>query len=122
MSAMSFPCTLEEGLGRFRPLSEAEEVAQSVRLILSTNKGERPFRPQFGTGVSRYAFESVDTTLLTLIRQEIVAALQTWEPRIWKIQVEFEPNQNEGVLIARISYELRQGGTPAQIEVPLQTA
>lgn len=122
MPAMAFPCRLEAGLGRFRPLSEAEEIAQSVRLILSTRKGERPFRPKFGSNLSLYAFESVDTTLRTQIRQEVIAALQAWEPRIRNIQVDFEPNRNEGRLIANITYQLRHGGISGQATVTIQTS
>lgn len=122
MSAMAFPCRLEAGLGRFRPLSETEEIAQSVRLILSTRKGERPFRPKFGSNLSQYAFESVDTTLRTQIRQEITAALQAWEPRIRNIRVDFESNRNDGRLVANITYELRQSGVSGQTAVTIQTA
>ena len=71
MPAMKFPCKLESGLGRFRAMSEAEEIAQSVRMILLTHRGERPYRPEFGSDLSRYAFENVDTTLRTLIRQDL---------------------------------------------------
>ena len=62
MPAMRFPCRLEPGLGRFGTLSEAEEIAQSVRMILTTRRGERPFRPKFGSRLSQYAFEKLDTT------------------------------------------------------------
>lgn len=119
--AMAFPCRLESGLGRFRPLTELEEIAQSVRLILTTRRGERRFRPKFGTRIDRYAFESMDTTTCNLIRQEVVAALQTWEPRIWNIRVEFDRRPEEGQLIALISYEVRRSGIAASQSVPLQT-
>lgn len=119
--AMAFPCRLESGLGRFRPLTELEEIAQSVRLILTTRRGERRFRPKFGTRIDRYAFESMDTTTCNLIRQEVVAALQTWEPRIWNIRVEFDRQPEEGRLIALVSYEVRRSGIAASQSVPLQT-
>lgn len=121
MAAMAFPCRLEPGLGRFRPLTELEEIAQSVRLILTTRRGERPFRPKFGTRLDRYAFEGMDTTTCNLIRQEIVAALQTWEPRIWNIRVEFERRPEEGQLIAVVSYEVRRSGVTDSQPVSLRT-
>lgn len=120
MAAMSFPLKLDAGLGRFRRLTEEEEIAQSVRLILSTNRGERPCRPKFGSRLAQYAFEPVSTTLKTQIRLEIISALQAWEPRIWNIEVAFEPDRNDGALIANISYEILRGGRTAQISVPIQ--
>jgi len=122
MAAMGFPCRLEAGLGRFRPLTELEEIRQSVRLILTTRRGERPFRPRFGTDLDRYAFETMDTTTCNLIRQEVVAALQTWEPRIWNIRVEFGPRPEEGQLVVNVSYEVRRSGAAASQAVSLQTA
>lgn len=119
MAAMAFPCRLESGLGRFRPLTELEEIAQSVRLILSTRRGERPFRPQFGTRLDQYAFELMDTTVCNLIRQEVVAALQSWEPRIWNIRVEFDRRPEEGRLVAFVSYEVRRSGISASLSVVL---
>ena len=121
MAAMAFPCRLESGLGRFRPLTEPEEIAQSVHLILTTRRGERRFRPKFGTRLDQYAFETMDTTTCNLIRQEVVAALQTWEPRIWNIRVEFERRPEEGRLIATVFYEVRRSGAAASQQVSLRT-
>ena len=121
MAAMAFPCRLESGLGRFRPLTELEEIAQSVHLILTTRRGERRFRPKFGTQLDQYAFETMDTTTCNLIRQEVVAALQTWEPRIWNIRVEFDRRPEEGQLIATVFYEVRRSGVTASQPVSLRT-
>ena len=120
MAAMSFPCRLETGLGRFRSLTGPEEIAQSVRLILSTRRGERPFRPKFGMRLDQYAFEGMDTTTCNLIRQEVIASLQTWEPRIWNIQVAFDRRPEEGRLIVLISYEVRYSGITGSLSVSLQ--
>lgn len=119
MGAMAFPCRLESGLGRFRPLTEQEEIAQSVRMILTTRRGERRFRPKFGAHLDQYAFETMDTTTCNLIRQEVVSALQTWEPRIWNIRVEFDRRPEEGQLVAVVSYEVRRSGIRASQPVSL---
>lgn len=71
------------------------------------------------TDEDTYAFENVDTTLRTLIRQEVIAALRKWEPRIFNIQVTFEQNLQEGALLVNISYEILRTGASAQISVPL---
>ncbi len=122
MAAMGFPCRLESGLGRFRPLTELEEIKQSVHLILTTRKGERPFRPKFGTNLDRYAFETMDTTTCNLIRQEVIAALQMWEPRIWNIRVEFDHRPEEGQLIVNVFYEVRRSGVAASQQISLLAA
>ena len=119
MAAMAYPCRLAEGLGRFRTLTEAEEIAQSVRLILTTRQGERPYRPDFGARLDRFAFENNETTTQNLIRQEVVVSLQTWEPRVEDIEVDFDYRPEEGILLANVSYRVRLSGAPGRLTVSL---
>lgn len=117
MEAMAYPCQLVAGLGRFRTLTEQEEIAQSVRMILLTQRGERPFRPDFGSRLNTFAFEQMDTTTSTLIRQEVVSALQTWEPRIWNIKVSFHPQPDQGQLLVDVQYQIRSSGISEHVQV-----
>lgn len=121
MSVLAFPTKLDAGLGRFRRLTYEEEIAQSVRMILMTNRGERPYRPKFGSNLSQFTFESVTTTLKQQLRIEIISSLQAWEPRIWNIGVDFEEKQDDSILIAAISYQILRTGQTAQVNVPIQT-
>ena len=42
--------------------AEAEEdIRQSVRLILETQRCERPMRPEFGAGLAEFAFAPIST-------------------------------------------------------------
>ena len=120
MKAMAFPMHLEPALGRFRSMTEQEEIAQSVRMILTTRPGERPCRPEFGTNLDRFAFENMDTTTCNLIRQEVVASLQKWEKRIWMIEVQFDRQPDQGVLVVRVSYEICSSGVSDGTELTLQ--
>lgn len=122
MAAMAYPCRLEAGLGRFRSLNELDEIKQSVYLILTTRRGERPFRPKFGANLEQYAFEMLDTTTYNLIRREVVSTLQKWEPRICNIRVEFDHRPEEGRLIVNIFYEVRRTGVGVSQPINLQTA
>lgn len=117
MNAMAYPCRLAAGLGRFQGLTELEEIAQSVRMILTTRRGERPYRPTFGARLDQFAFEGMDTTTCNLIRQEVVSSLQTWEPRIWNIQVSFTQRPEEGQLLVDVQYQVRTTGVTGQTQV-----
>lgn len=115
---MAFPCRLDMGLGRFGRLAEREEIAQAVRMILTTRPGERPLRPEFGTNLDRFAFESMNTTTRNLIRREVTSSLLEWEPRITGVEVELHWG-TRGELLANVSYELASGGQGGQVDVPL---
>lgn len=122
MSAMGSPGRWVAGRGRFRSLTEEEEIAQSVRMILGTRPGERPFRPTFGTRLDQFAFENIDTTTCNLIRQEIVRSLQTWEPRIRDIQVQFTHQPEQGRLVVEVRYQLRATGVAGRAQIGLELA
>lgn len=119
MRAMAFPVRLESPLGRFRRLTEQEEIAQSVRMILTTRRGERPCRPEFGTDLDRFTFEGMDTTTCNLIRQEVVDSLQKWEPRIWMIGVAFERRPESGLLLVKVSYQICASGISGETDLEL---
>ncbi len=119
MYAMTYPLRGDEGLGRFRRLTGPEEVAQSVRLILTTRRGERPARPKFGADLDRFAFEGLGTTTQNLIRREVIAALSRWEPRALGVEVAFRPCPEEGKLFVDVSYHLAVTGQRGQAVVPL---
>lgn len=91
-------------------------------MILGTRPGERPYRPAFGTRLDQFAFENIDTTTCNLIRQEIVRSLQTWEPRIWNIEVRFTHQPEEGRLVVDVNYQLRADGTAGTTQIKLDLA
>ncbi len=120
MYAMTFPLKADEGLGRFRRLTLPEEVAQSVRLILTTRRGERPLRPKFGASLDRFAFEGQGATTQNLIRREVIDALTRWEPRARDPEVTFQRRPEEGRLFVDVSYRLDPTGERGQARVELE--
>lgn len=71
-----------------------EAVKQSVRNILLTRKGERPFDPNFGSPIYDFLFENYSPPLATIISTEISRILELYEPRIDvnKVVVQFQDN------------------------------
>jgi phage baseplate assembly protein W len=103
---MGFPVTAPGG-----DLSRAgfeERVRQSVWIILSTAKGERVMRPDFGCGIHDLVFApntaSTSGQLVTAVRD----ALLRFEPRIDVRDVDVQRSGDSGeVLLLSIDYEVR---------------
>ena len=51
-----------------------EDIRQSVRLIMSTEPGERVMRPDFGCGLRGLVFEPLTTTTAALVRHRVEEA------------------------------------------------
>tara|TARA_B100000900_G_scaffold315234_1_gene274110 strand:+ start:255 stop:647 length:393 start_codon:yes stop_codon:yes gene_type:complete len=57
-------------------------ISQAIKNLLLTNRGERPFQPQIGSGIHDLLFEPLDYGTASMIKSEITATLSQFEPRI----------------------------------------
>ena len=98
----AFPVRLEKGqvaLSRYD-----DDIREAIRIILGTSKGERPMRPDFGSGLQSLIFEPINSTTMTLVRHLVEEALITWEPRIDLLEVRVEKAQHRS---ARLDVDIR---------------
>lgn len=81
-------------------LTDDDSVIQSIKNIIFTKKGERPFFPEFGCNVHSLLFENLSEFTFESIRTEIKTAIENFEPRakIDKIVVK-ESEQDYGVSV-----------------------
>ncbi len=113
-----FPITIDERGGI--ALSEYEKkIRESILIILSTAKGERVMRPDFGCDIHDFAFSVINTSTLTLIKSAVKEALLLWEPRIEVLDVEtFTEKINDGILSIKINYKIRTTNTVFNMVYP----
>lgn len=76
--------------------TEAAAVAQSVKNLIMTNKGEKPFQPNYGADMGNLLFElgvDLDNEDVTNM---ITSAINTYEPRakVREIKSQFSPDYN----------------------------
>lgn len=113
-----FPITIDERGGI--ALSEYDKkIRESIVIILSTAKGERVMRPDFGCDIHDFAFTVINTSILTLIKSAVKEALLLWEPRIEVLDVEtFTEKINDGILSIGINYKIRTTNTVFNMVYP----
>lgn len=96
-----------------------EDICQAIRIILSTNPGERLMRQDFGAGLNAFVFEPVSTTTMALIQTRVQEALIAWEPRIDVEQVKVTTDSNERYkLLIDITYRVRATNAVANLVYP----
>ena len=95
-------------------VTNANAIARSVRNLILTKKGEKPFEPNLGSGVYDLLFENMDKQTATVIRDEIILVLENYEPRIDIIEVLVKPNYDEGAMDVTLQYEIVGIDVPAQ--------
>src|SRR5215216_2833433 len=103
-SGVAFPLQVDRR-GGIALASDETDVDQAIHLILSTAKGERPMRPEFGCGVHDFVFDTIDATTVAQMEGEVRDALDHWEPRIEVIAVDIDLSGVEaGELLINIGY------------------
>ena len=73
-------------------LKNESAIARSVRNLVLTEQGERPFQPVLGTGVSRLLFENMDKLTASAIRSELRTTIENYEPRVEINEILVEPD------------------------------
>lgn len=103
----AFPPAVDAG-GRVAEAAYEEDVPEAIRIILSTNPGERVMRPDFGAGLERFVFEPLGPALVTQVETSVRDALVAWEPRIDVLSVTVTPEGSPPVvLMVEMEYRVR---------------
>lgn len=71
---------------------DVNAVKQALKNVLLTQKGEKPFNPNYGSGVYDLLFEPMDYLVSSVMQKEIETTIENYEPRVELIDVECNPN------------------------------
>ena len=102
-----FPIRIN-GRGGFSLSREEQDVAEAIWIVLSTARGERIMRPEFGCGIHDYVFAPNNASTRGAIAYQVQQALIRWEPRIDVIDVRTgdDPSQ-PNLLLIHVDYRIR---------------
>ena len=80
-----------------------DAVKNNVKLLLSTDKGERIFQPNLGIGLRRFLFEPITGETTLAIQNEIVDTFNFWLPFITIKDIKVETTSADGTNPNQIS-------------------
>lgn len=113
-----FPIQLDSR-GGIAMAEDEEKIKQSIQIILSTAKGERVMRPDFGCDIHEYVFASMDRTTCTMIESAVREAIVMWEPRVEVESVQVTPDRHgDGILEIGLTYRIRATNTEFNLVYP----
>ncbi len=108
--------------GRIRWSDGETNIREAIRIILSTERGERIALADFGAGLARWLFEPNNPGTHARLADAIGDALKRWEPRIAveDVRVSGDPADDTAAL-AVVAYRLVATGAAERISlsVPL---
>ncbi len=95
-------------------LKNANAIARSIRNLIMTVPGERPFNPVLGSQVTSLLFENLDKLTASSIKSEIINTISNFEPRVRLNEVIVKAQPDNYQFDVQIQYYI------IGIEVPLQ--
>ncbi len=90
-----------------------EDIKESIWIILSTAKGERVMRPDFGCGIYDLVFDPINAGTINMVATSVRQALLYYEPRIEVLNLSVSDREKgesqpaEGKLLISIDYRIK---------------
>lgn len=99
--------------------SDAAAVKQAVKNLVLTNPGEKPFKPTYGAGLTRFLFENDDGLDELEIQDAVIEAISNHEPRaqVLGVKATLKPDQNS--MTVRVAFKVLNTSTIEEISVDL---
>ena len=87
-------------------LRNSNAIARSIRNIIFTARGDKPFNPFFGSRVSELLFDPMDQITTLAIKTEIEETIKNFEPRVNLKRVQVNPSYDNNEYSVVITYEI----------------
>lgn len=92
------------------------DIMQCVDVILSTQKGSDPFRPNFGVDVFSFIDEPINAAVPILVR-EITEQIELWEQRIRLTELRHEVRESNLIISMKWDSPLGAGENTASFAI-----
>ena len=105
---LKFPLQIDPKTGKIAMVSEEEDIAEAIGIIINTVQGERVMRPDFGSNVLDYTFSAASDSERQSLAFDLREQLGYLEPRIDDIDVRCrDTDELEGAIVIELSYRVR---------------
>jgi phage baseplate assembly protein W len=99
--------------------SAAGAVKQAVKNLLLTNFNEKPFRPNFGGDLNNLLFELADEDIDYDVEEQIIRAVENFEPRAKILKVESNTQLDRNELKVKVTFLVKNLNEVVEFETAL---
>jgi len=100
---------------------DVSAIQQAMKTLLLTNRFERPFMPNFGSNIRAQLFEMLDTSVAQKVREDIIFAIQRYEPRVIIKELGVTPLYNTNELRVNMVYQIKNSRETVQFTGVIQS-
>ena len=91
-------------------------IKQSVKNLVLTRKGEKPFHPEIGSHIYTHLFDSMTVDTVVNIKTTIEDVINTYEPRVILSSVDVTANPDQNLYDVTIVFRLINEPDPITVE------
>ena len=95
-------------------LKNSNAISRSVRNIVQTIPSEKFFNSIFGSDVRSSLYDFVDFGTASLIEEQIITAIENFEPRVANLQVEVSPKPDDNTFEVTVLFDIVGQDVPFQ--------
>ena len=95
-------------------LKNERAIIRSVRNIVENIPTERYFNSSLGSEVRSSLFDNVDFATVGIIRDDIINAIENFEPRVSNVQVDIDPEFDNNSLEVTVIFDIVGQDLPTQ--------
>ena len=95
-------------------LKNENAIARSVRNLILTTQGERPFQPVLGSNVNNLLFDNMDKLTAAALKEEIRNTIENYEPRVEIEEIVVDPNFDNNEFNVTVQYYIVGIDVPEQ--------
>jgi len=100
--------------------TDIDAIKQSIRNLILTMKGERPFQPSLGSNVRHLLFENGDPFTAIELKKEIEFTVDNYEPRVNLLEVMVSENLDANRFKIQIRFALVSTGQQQEVDFYLE--
>jgi len=97
-----------------------DAVKNSIKNLLLTNSGDRPFHPEIGCNVTSLLFEPVTPYNINLLKTIIKQALKTLEPRLSDIKLQVLDASDRNAYFVNLGFSITNAGDEEEVSFYLE--
>lgn len=96
-------------------------LESSLKMLLSTARGERTMEPDYGTSLRQMLFDPLTDALKSAVTEEVTSAVARWEPRVQLQFLELAQDLTDGrKVILRLAFSSRLSAKPINLDLQFQ--
>ena len=100
-------------------LEDVDSIKNSIKNLIFTDPGERPFAPFLGGGIRQFLFENITPITSFSIQTQIEATIDNFEPRAKLIAVYVTPQPDQNLYTVQIVFSVINNPEPVTFDVLL---